>query len=186
MTYQWIHLVCPRKCHYTSLYISLQWLASLGGEGRSLQERYFHDKVYWFAFHSVLQKCLSHIKNNIWTAQCHDISKLHKPVSSLNGILVTTSLAKSVSVKIHWYTPASETLKLEILRELEKQFVQLDVETILPLTVHVTSGVDTDTPICLASHSSKLLLTSVPRWIPVRLSMKILWLKGSRDSNSIS
>ena len=75
---------------------------------------------------------------------------LHKPVSSLNGILVTTSLVKSVSVKIHWYTPASEALKLEILRELEKQLVQFDVETILPLTVHVTLGGDVDAPTRLA------------------------------------
>ena len=86
---------------------------------------------------------------------------------------MTTSLVESVSVKIHWYTPASEALKLEILRELVKQFVQLDVETTLPLTVHVTLGVDTDVPICLASHSSKLLLASAPLCIPILLSMKI-------------
>ena len=71
-------------------------------------------------------------------------------MSSLIGKLVTTSLVESVSVKIHWYTPASEALKLKILRELEKQFVQFDVETILPLTVHVTLGGDVDAPPCLA------------------------------------
>ena len=100
--------------------------------------------------------------------------KFHKPVSSLNGILVTTSLVESVSLKIHWYTPASETLKLEILRELVKQFVQFDAKTTLPLTVHVTVGIDIDAPTCLASHNSKLLPTVVPLLIPVRLSMKTL------------
>ena len=76
--------------------------------------------------------------------------KFHKPVSSLIGLLVTTSLVESVSVKIHWYTPASEAAKLVILRELVKQFVQFDVETTLPLTVHDTVGVDIEVPICLA------------------------------------
>ena len=61
-----------------------------------------------------------------------------------------TSPVASVSVKIHWYTPASEAEKLEILRELVKRFVQFDVETTLPLTVHDTVGVDVDAPICLA------------------------------------
>ena len=75
---------------------------------------------------------------------------MHKPVSNLIGLLVITSPVASVSVKIHWYTPASETAKLEMLRELVKQFVQFDVETTLPLTVHDTLGVDVDAPICLA------------------------------------
>ena len=75
---------------------------------------------------------------------------MHKPVSSLIGILVTTSLVESVSVKIHWYTPASGAAKLVILRELVKQFVQVDVETTLPLIVHDTLGVDIDVPMCLA------------------------------------
>ena len=86
---------------------------------------------------------------------------------------MTTSLVESVSVKMHWYTPASEAVKLEILRELVKQFVQFDVETTLPLTVHVTLGVDMDAPVCLASHASKLLLTAAPLSIAIRLSMKI-------------
>ena len=76
--------------------------------------------------------------------------RLHKPVSNLIGLLVTTSLVASVSVKIHWYTPASEGVKLETLRKVVKQFVQFDVETTLPLTVHDTLGVDTDVPIRLA------------------------------------
>ena len=73
-------------------------------------------------------------------------------MSSLIGTLVTTSLAESVSVKMHWYTPASEALKLEILRELVKQFVQLDAEMTLPLRVQVTLGGhgDVDDPIRLA------------------------------------
>ena len=56
----------------------------------------------------------------------------------------------SVSVKIHWYTPASEGVKLEILRKVVKQFVQFDVETTLPLTIHDTLGGDVDAPTRLA------------------------------------
>ena len=104
-------------------------------------------------------------------------------MSNLIGLLVTTSLVASVSVKIHWYSPASEAAKLEILRKVVKQFVQFDVETTLPLTVHDTSGVDVDAPICLAAHSSKMLLNDISLRIPVRLSIKVPGLKGSRDSN---
>ena len=110
----------------------------------------------------------------VWIRISINSDKFHKPVFSLNGILVTTSLAESVSVKMHWYTPASEVLKWEILRELVKQFMQFDAETTLPLTVHVTVGIDIDATTCLASHNSKLLPTVVPLLIPVRLSMKIL------------
>ena len=75
----------------------------------------------------------------------HYVIWMYQPVSSLSGVVVITSAA---SVKIHWYTPASDRAKLVILSSLDlwtttvpSVMVMLPpLTTCSPFLTHTTEG----------------------------------------------
>ena len=114
----------------------------------------------------------------------------NQPVSSLRGMVVITSRSLSTSVKMHWYTPASERLKLEIRRSLRIRWppaIVFLVMTILlpsattcsPFLTHTTEGganeaIFTCPPVHLNTRVHELALTwstVLPRRMAVRLSL---------------
>ena len=115
----------------------------------------------------------------------------NQPVSSLRGTVVITSRSLSTSVKIHWYTPASDRLKLEIRRSLRIRLppvtmlsvmmILLPPTTCSPFLTHTTEGgglvpEPTCPPVHLNTRLQTLALTSstvAPRRTAVRLSFGV-------------
>ena len=100
---------------------------------------------------------------------------MYQPVSSLRGVVVTTS---APSVKMHWYTPASDRAKLVILSSLDlcwppgvpSMMVILPLATTCsPFLTHTTEGgLELPSPthlnVGLLLTGTAILLSGKPSW----------------------
>ena len=88
-------------------------------------------------------------------------------MSSLYGTVVRTSVSLSVSVKTHWYTPASDKANFVKSSELSKP---VEVATNSPFLIHDTTGTEEDVPVCVTLQRNRSPLTEESIVIPVLLS----------------